>query len=236
MSFVKSKSFKYLKNLVIGLGASVVMIGALGKINSYSWGGIAITAGLTVEAFLFAILGILGPEKDYYWEKLYPGLDEYGSNIAPLTAGPVKGGSRALNADVVESNLGSMLEELQSMSKSLGSLKALQEVDFSQTPDQVKSMSNFYQKINEAVSQISASMDDVATYKNEMASLSKNLVALNSLYGNTINETQKAQAALASLGESLGEIQSYKDQITALNNNLASLNKVYGNMLNAFKA
>ena len=67
MSFFKSPSFKYLKNLLIGIGASVVMIGALGKLNSTPWGGMAITAGLLVEAFLFAMLGILGPEKDYYW-------------------------------------------------------------------------------------------------------------------------------------------------------------------------
>ncbi len=72
MSYFKSPSFKYVKNLLIGLGASIVMIGALGKLNSTSWGGMAITAGLLVEAFLFAMLGILGPEKDYYWEKLYP--------------------------------------------------------------------------------------------------------------------------------------------------------------------
>ena len=187
MSFVKSKSFKYLKNLVIGLGASVVMIGALGKINSEPWGGPAITAGLLVEAFLFALLGFLGPEKDYYWEKLYPGLDEYGANISPLTAGPTKAGARSLNADVVENNLGGMLEELQSMSKSLGSLKALQEIDFSQTSEQVKSMSNFYQKINQAVAQMSESVDDVAKYKDQISALNNNLSSLNKVYGNMLN-------------------------------------------------
>ena len=124
MSFVKSKGFKYFKNFIIGVGAALVMLGALGKINNYSWGGTAITVGLITEAILFFFLGILGPEKDYYWEKLYPGLDAYGSHIAPLTAGEVKGAPRALNADAVENNLGGMLEELQTMSKSLGSLKA----------------------------------------------------------------------------------------------------------------
>jgi hypothetical protein len=187
MSFVKSKFFKYLKNLVIGLGASVVMIGALGKINSEPWGGPAITAGLLVEAFLFALLGLLGPEKDYYWEKLYPGLDEYGANISPLTAGPTKAGARSLNADVVENNLGGMLEELQSMSKSLGSLKALQEIDFSQTSEQVKSMSNFYQKINQAVAQMSESADDVVKYKDQISALNNNLSSLNKVYGNMLN-------------------------------------------------
>lgn len=191
MSFVKSSSFKYLKNLVIGLGASVVMIGALGKINSEPWGGTMITVGLLVEAFLFALLGVLGPEKDYYWEKLYPGLEDYSSHITPLTAGPSAGSpSRALNADNVEKNLGGMLNELQSMSKSLGSLKALQEVDFSQTGDQLKAMNNFYTKMNEAMSVMNSSLEDTKQYQAQMASLSKNLSSLNAVYGNVLSAYQ----------------------------------------------
>jgi hypothetical protein len=187
MSFFKSPSFKYLKNLTIGLGASVVMIGALGKINSEPWGGPAITAGLLVEAFLFAMLGLLGPEKDYYWEKLYPGLDAYSSNITPLTAGPVGKAPKALDAESVEKNLGGMLTELQSMSKSLGSLKALQEVDFSKTGDQMKAMNNFYTQMTQAVESLSASVEDTKQYQAQMASLSKNLTSLNAVYGNILS-------------------------------------------------
>ena len=191
MSFFKSPSFKYLKNLLIGLGAAVVMIGALGKLNSTSWGGMAITAGLLVEAFLFAMLGILGPEKDYYWEKLYPGLDSYGSNITPLTAGGTSApASRALNAEVVENKLGGMLSELQSVAKSMGSLKALQEVDFSQTGEQLKTMNNFYTRMNEAMQTLNASVEDTKQYQAQMASLSKNLTSLNAVYGNVLSAYQ----------------------------------------------
>jgi hypothetical protein len=187
MSFFKSPSFKYLKNLTIGLGASVVMIGALGKINSEPWGGPAITAGLLVEAFLFAMLGLLGPEKDYYWEKLYPGLDAYSSKLAPLTAGDLSKAPKALDAEAVEKNLGGMLSELQSMSKSLGSLKALQEVDFSKTGDQMKAMNNFYTQMTQAVESLSASVEDTKQYQAQMASLSKNLTSLNAVYGNILS-------------------------------------------------
>jgi len=191
MSFFKSPSFKYIKNLLIGIGAAVVMIGALGKLNSTSWGGMAITAGLLVEAFLFAMLGILGSEKDYYWEKLYPGLDSYGSNIAPLTAGGTASpASRALNAEVVENKLGGMLSELQSVAKSMGSLKALQEVDFSQTGEQLKTMNNFYTRMNEAMQTLNASVEDTKQYQAQMASLSKNLTSLNAVYGNVLSAYQ----------------------------------------------
>jgi len=191
MSFVKSKSFKYLKNLLIGLGAAVVMIGALGKLNSTPWGGMMITVGLLVEAFLFALLGVLGPEKDYYWEKLYPGLDAYDSNIAPITSGAAAATpSRSLNADAVEKNLGGMLDELQSMAKSLGSLKALQEVDFSQTGDQLKTMNNFYTRMNDAMAVLNSSVEDTKQYQAQMASLSKNLTSLNAVYGNVLSAYQ----------------------------------------------
>ncbi|MBC7884454.1 MAG: gliding motility protein GldL [Saprospiraceae bacterium] len=190
MSLFKSPTFKYTKNLLIGLGASVVMIGALGKINSEPWGGTWITIGLMVEAFLFAMLGIMGPEKDYYWEKLYPGLDQYSSHLTPLTAGGTTGPSRSLNAEVVEGKLSGMLGELQSVAKSLGSLKALQEVDFTQTGEQLKTANNFYSRMNDAISALNDSVEDTKQYQAQLASLSKNLTSLNAVYGNVLSAYQ----------------------------------------------
>ncbi len=189
MSFIKSKGFKYFKNFIIGVGAAVVMVGALMKITSHPLGNTFITVGLLTEAFLFLMLGILPPEKDYYWEKLYPGLDSYNSNIAPITSSGAA--SRALNADQVEGKLGGMLDELQTMSKSLGSLKALQEVDFSETGEQMKSMHNFYTKLNDAMSSLNETVEDTKLYKEQMTSLNKNLSSLNGVYGNVLSAFQK---------------------------------------------
>ena len=86
MSFVKSKGFKYAKNLIIGAGAAVVLMGALFKLQSWPYASEMLIVGLSVEALIFLMLGVIGPDKDYYWEKLYPGLADYESNIAPLTA------------------------------------------------------------------------------------------------------------------------------------------------------
>jgi hypothetical protein len=195
MSFVKTKSFKYFKNLLIGVGASIVLMGALFKLESWEFASEMLIVGLTVEAIIFLFLGILGPEPDYYWDKLYPGLSDYHSRIQPLTAGPANNMPEVapLHGDVVERQLGGMLTELQSMSKSLGALKALQEVDFTGTQDQVKSMSNFYTRMNEAMSDMAKSADDVKSYKDQLAALNKNLGSLNTVYGNTL-------AAMANIG------------------------------------
>ena len=196
MSMTHSSGFKYFKNLIIGVGAALVMMGALWKIQSWEMPEIAgtkidlLTIGLVTEAILFFMLGVLGPEKEYYWEKLYPGLDKYNAGIAPLSIGTLEeaeGPSRALNAETVESSLGGMLGELQNMSASLGSLKALQEIDFSETSTQIKSAHNFYTKLNEAMETLSETVEDTQLYREQMASLNRNLSSLNGVYGNVLN-------------------------------------------------
>jgi len=186
MSFVKSKGFKYLKNLMIGVGAAVVLLGALAKLLSHPLADIMLTVGLVTEAAIFLVLGILGPEPDYYWEKLYPGLNEYGAQIQPLAAG---GGAATpgLNGEVVENQLGGMLNELQGMSKSLGSLKALQEADFSGTGNQIKQMNSFYSKLNEAMADLADSVDETKHYKDQLTASNTNLNSLNGVYGGMLS-------------------------------------------------
>ena len=190
MSFLKSKGFKYLKNLIIGIGASVVLVGALFKIQSWEGATEMLTIGLLTEAGLFLMLGLLGPEPDYYWDKLIPGLGDYDSKIGALQLGGMTTPQPqlpGLNGEVVENKLSGMLTELQGMSKSLGSLKALQEVDFSGTQQQIASMNNFYSKLTEAMANMSDAMEDTKMYKEQMAALNKNLGSLNAVYGGMLS-------------------------------------------------
>ena len=195
MTFVKSKGFKRVKNLLIGVGAAFVLLGALFKLESWEGASEMLILGMGIEVFIFLLIGILPPEPDYYWHKLYPDLDDYDSRMQPLTSGAanLQPDIVPLHGDVVERQLGGMLTELQSMSKSMGALKALQEVDFSGTQDQIKSMSNFYTKLNEAMSDMAKSAEDVRAYKDQMGALNKNLGSLNTVYGNML-------AAMANIG------------------------------------
>ena len=56
MSFVKSKSFKYFKNLLIGVGAAIVLIGALFKLESWEYASELLIFGLSMEAIIFLML------------------------------------------------------------------------------------------------------------------------------------------------------------------------------------
>lgn len=188
MSFVKSKGFKYLKNFLIGVGAAVVIIGALFKIESWPGADTALIAGLSVEAFLFVMIGLIGPEPDYYWDKVIPGLSDPDAKVNAMNfAGSQQQQLPALNGEIVENKLSGMLTELQGMSKSLGSLKSLQEVDFSGTQEQIRSMNNFYSKMTEAMANMSDAMQDTRVYKEQMAALNKNLSSLNAVYGGMLS-------------------------------------------------
>jgi hypothetical protein len=193
MSFLKTPAAKYAKNFIIGIGAAIVMLGALYKIQSWempSIGGVTfdlLTIGLGVEAFLFALIAIVGPDPDYYWDKLYPGLSQYDGDVQPLTTGVATPQTAALNGEVVEEQLGGMLVELQTMSKSMSSLKALQEADFSGTKAQIEQMGNFYAKLNDAMADLAATADETKVYKENMVSLNSNLNTLNNVYGNMIS-------------------------------------------------
>lgn len=184
MSFLHSKGFKYIKNLIIGVGAAVVLVGALLKIMHWPGAHFMLPIGMGVEAFIFFFLGVIGPEKDYYWEKLYPGLDSYKGDVTPMTAGA--GGGSALSGEVVEEKLGGMLGELQIMSKSMSSLKALQDADFSGASEQIKAMGDFYGKLNEAMAHLADTTEDAKHYKQQMKSLNQNLGSLNNVYGNML--------------------------------------------------
>ncbi|MEO0042250.1 MAG: hypothetical protein RL329_1698 [Bacteroidota bacterium] len=205
MNFFKSKFFKYLKNLIIGVGAAIVLMGALFKIESWPYASEMLILGLSVEAGLFLMLGILGPDPDYYWDKLYPGLADYNAKVSAITPEFIGGGGGGapqpqlpgLDGKIVEQNLVGMLTELKKQSATLGSLDALRQADFSGVQDKVKTMNSVYNKLTMAMESMTESIEDTKMYKQQM--------------------------------------EMYKEQIKKLNDNLTSLNGVYGGMLSAMR-
>lgn len=211
MSFFHSSGFAYIKNLIIGLGAAVVLTGALFKIQSWPFASEMLTAGLLTEAGLFIMLGVLPPHKDYYWERLYPGLDQHGDTIADLTEGSGGGsGSKFDGAELVnvikngnsimvdslknlkidtkplEAQQTQMVAELQTMAKSMSSLKALQDAKFDEVAKLTQGAGKFATALNEAITSISDSLEDTKVYREQLSQLNKNLKGLNQVYGNVL--------------------------------------------------
>ena len=61
---------------IISIGATVVIIGLLFKIQHWKFASEFITIGLGTEAILFLILGLQREEAEVDWTRVYPELSE----------------------------------------------------------------------------------------------------------------------------------------------------------------
>jgi gliding motility-associated protein GldL len=204
---------KKILNMVYGLGAAIVLVGALFKILHLSigpiTGAVMLTIGLLTEAFIFAYSAFFEPiEEDLIWTNVYP----------ELTGGAPK--ERPSNSDVdmegiMTKRLDAMLKESNLDAELIGSLST--------------SIENF----KGASENMKASSDTVAAtakYNEQMATASANMESLNSLYQVQSENTQRQ----AELNDTLlKNSEKLEAQMESLASNLSSLNSVYGGMLSA---
>ena len=205
----QSKSTKKLFNMAYSIGASIVIIGALFKLNHISFGFLngsnVLAIGLITEAIIFFIAAFDNPEEDLDWTKVYPELGQDGLVT-----------DEKLGADgMLSQKLDNLLQEAKidsALMESLGS-----------------SMKNFQ---NAAVGLSAASESVASTNKyNEQVSLAAvQMETLNNLYKSQV-ENSNIQAELNA--EVVENTQKLKDQMESLAKNLSSLNGVYGGMLSA---
>ncbi|MDR2843860.1 MAG: gliding motility protein GldL [Candidatus Symbiothrix sp.] len=90
-------------------GASVVVLGALAKLEHWPWGlgSILITVGLLTEFLVFFISGFDHPVKTYLWERVFPVLDSndeddrpaFGNGNGGGIVGGVIGGANGVAAE-----------------------------------------------------------------------------------------------------------------------------------------
>lgn len=208
-----SRAYKKKMNFVYGMGAAVVIIGALFKIQHISFGfltgGVMLTIGLVVEAAVFAISAFDPPEEDLDWSKVYPELANDG--VASSKKEPKK-----LGADgMLSKKLDNLLQEAKIDSNLMASLGS--------------SMKNF-QSAAEGLSAASGSVASTNKYNEEMSKAALQMESLNSLYKVQVENTSKQADLNSSVVENTEKLQK---QMEALANNLSSLNGVYGNMLSA---
>ncbi len=103
---------KKVMNMAYGLGAAVVIVGALFKITHLEFppiftGNAMLTVGLVVEALIFALSAFEPVDDEYKWENVYPQLID-------KTAAPVKTAKTEVASDsegMLSKKLDAMLKE-----------------------------------------------------------------------------------------------------------------------------
>ena len=239
--FYKKKSFKNAKNMLFGVGAAIVIIGAWAKILHFSWAGIALTVGLLTEAVIFAISGLIPPEPDYYWEKYYPGLDNYdpeasGSNAAAVSVG---GGAnkkslsgemdKMLEAAKVDQNLVSRFgDNLKNFADNVGKMGNLADAtvasnDFAvsakNAATSLNGVKDSFSAAADGMSKLAAASGDASQYHTQVQSATKNLAALNAVYE---MELQDTNTHLKTMNKFIGNLST---SMNSLESSLADTEK-----------
>jgi gliding motility-associated protein GldL len=81
-------------------------------------------------------------------------------------------------------------EQVQVLTKNLGSLNTIYELELQDTNNHLKAMNKFYGNLAQASEAMQTSADDAKKTQEQLGVLAKNLTNLNSVYGNVLNAMQ----------------------------------------------
>ena len=250
--FFESKFFVSFMGKLYGLGASVVILGALFKIQHWPMAGMMLTLGLTTEAIIFAVSAFEPQHKKLDWTKVYP---ELGEDADAVQKGGVVGEiDKMLEEAEIDSKMISRLGQgMNSLAETASQMKDLSQTtvatqEFTEkiqaVTQNVGKINDTYEKTAEALSNLSTVSEQSKDYFDQMKAASRHLASLNALYEMELNDTDKHREALnkyqANLNRTIGNLveaeevtSGLKEGFVQLSKNLSSLNNVYGNMLSA---
>jgi gliding motility-associated protein GldL len=208
----QSKTKKKLFNMAYNIGASIVILGALFKLNhiSFGWfnGSNVLAIGLIAEALIFFFSAFDTPEDEFDWSKVYPELGEDGV----LT-------EEKVGADgMLSQKLDALLQEAKIDAHLMESLGV--------------SMKNF-QGAAEGLSAASESISSTNKYNEQVSLAAVHMESLNGLYKVQVENSSKQEELNTAVVENTERL---KEQMESLAKNLSSLNGVYGGMLSAMSS
>lgn len=254
-----SKKWKNFMAKLYGIGAAIVIVGALFKIQHWPLASFFLILGLSTEAIIFFFSAFEPPHEDPDWSLVYPELatgekaegDDFkkedqrsiteqlddmleSAKIEPELIASLGDGMRSLSDQAKQ--MGQITGAASATNEYANSLKtATQKVD---------SLSESYAKASESLVGLTQSAEAGRSAGESLQKMSGNLTALNEMYELQLRAgREKLEAAnqmfagmaemMTNLNNSVNDTKRYKENIAELSDNLAKLNTVYGNMLAA---
>ncbi|GGD14013.1 type IX secretion system motor protein PorL/GldL [Flavobacterium orientale] len=198
-------------NFAYGMGAAVVIVGALFKIIHFEigplTGNVMLTIGLVTEAIIFALSAFEPVDNELDWSLVYPEL-----------AGGEAKSNKAVKEDA-QSLLSQKLDAMLKEAKLDGEL--------------MSSLGNSIRNFESAAKGIAPTVDSMVgqkKYSEELSMAAAQMESLNSLYKVQLESASRNAEANKEIAENASKL---KDQMQAMTANIASLNNVYGGMLSA---
>ena len=192
-------------NMVYGLGAAIVIVGALFKIQHWPWASEILTIGMVVEALVFAWSAFEKQTEELDWTQAYPELSG--------------GSAKAVKKETADGVLTKKLDSLLKEAKIDGAL--------------VTSLGDSIRDLNSAAVGMGGSAGASQKYSDQMAQAAAQMESINSLYTaqlesasrqaeinqDTIENATKLKEQMESLASNLSSLNGvYGGMLSAMNN------------------
>lgn len=248
-----SKQTDKLVNIVVCVGAAVVIFGAWAKILHKPFADTMLTIGLLTEAAIFLIYAFLPPpggEMAAIAEALPKMASSNHGNPALQSL------DKMLNeADINPSSMKKLSEGFQRFGQSVNQIKDVTDAvaatnDYTaKTRDAATALTNMkdaYTKSASTMASFNDASESTKQFHSQVQVLTKNLSSLNTIYELELQDTNNHLKAMNSFYSNLvqasetmqGSVVDAKktqEQISLLAKNLGNLNSIYGNMLSAMQ-
>lgn len=254
-----SKKWKNFMAKLYGIGAAVVIVGALFKIQHWPLASFFLILGLSTEAIIFFFSAFEPPHEDPDWSLVYPelatGEKAEGDDFK-------KEDQRSITEqldDMLESakiepeliaSLGDGMRSLSDQAKQMGQITGAASAtneyasSLKDAASKVSTLSDSYAKASESLTGLTQNVEAGRTAGAGLQKMSENLSALNEMYEFQLRTSREKLEAANQMFEGMGEMltnlrnsvddtKRYKENIAVLSDNLQKLNTVYGNMLAA---
>lgn len=264
----KEKFYGDIAPVITGIGAAIVILGALFKIQHYPGASLMLIVGLGTEALLFVMFAFA--PKDAHvaslddWAKVYPQLldedveyeDEEGVSYAGSNDGLVSSmGDMMADAGINQETISRLGEGLKNLSENVSKMRDMSDAsvaasEFAQNAKHasvsLEDLSKSYATTADAMSGMADAAVDAKEYHAQVQNITKNLGSLNAVYE---MELQDANNHLKAMNKFYGNLSNamqnmeiaskdtdeFRSQLSGLTKNMTQLNTVYGNMLSAMK-
>jgi gliding motility-associated protein GldL len=223
---VQSSGWKNFMAKLYGIGASIVIIGALFKIQHWTGAGTMLAVGLFTEAIIFFFSAFEPLHEEVDWTLVYPELagiqEEEPGTATGISGGQYSGaisgggGGGAGSGSYALSKFDEMLEKADI------------------TPDLFQKLGVGMKRFSEATANVNV-MGDISSastkYMNTIHSANDALGRLADTYQSTAKIINETKSNYGKIADSLSVIESggksYQQQLETLNKNLSALNSIY---------
>jgi len=230
-----TKTGKSTMNKIVCWGASVVITGALFKIQHYPGASVMLILGLSTEALIFIFYGILPEHEEVDWSLVYPelagmhGEEEHGEKEE-------KKGSITEQLDdlLEEAKIGPELIEslgtgLRSLSDNTAKMSNIADASVA-TSDYATNIKNASKNITDLSNNSSKAADSLSTIANsDISGTTKDYVSKIQSVADSMSDlnSSSSKAAETLKGLSVGNPAAYVQHMEKMADNVAALNTVY---------